>query len=90
MAEEEVRKLEKKFKQGSHVRVRVLGFRHLEGLATGILKVKLLYLTLIPVMDTYLIFHLAVYYIVDGELQKSFSINEPFYCVLEWSFTKRL
>ncbi|PQQ21311.1 rRNA biogenesis protein RRP5 isoform X1 [Prunus yedoensis var. nudiflora] len=38
VAEEEVRKLEKKFKQGSHVRVRVLGFRHLEGLATGILK----------------------------------------------------
>lgn len=42
MAEEEVRKLEKKFKEGSHVRVRVLGFRHLEGLATGILKVILL------------------------------------------------
>lgn len=41
MAEEEVRKLEKKFKEGSHVRVRVLGFRHLEGLATGILKVIL-------------------------------------------------
>ncbi|CAB4286937.1 unnamed protein product [Prunus armeniaca] len=38
VAEEEVRKLEKKFKQGSHVRVRVLGFRHLEGLATGSLK----------------------------------------------------
>lgn len=38
VAEEEVRKLEKKFKEGSHVRVRVLGFRHLEGLATGILK----------------------------------------------------
>lgn len=42
MAEEEVHKLEKKFKEGSHVRVRVLGFRHLEGLATGILKVILL------------------------------------------------
>lgn len=41
MAEEEVRKLEKNFKEGSHVRVRVLGFRHLEGLATGILKVVL-------------------------------------------------
>lgn len=38
VAEEEVRKLEKNFKEGSHVRVRVLGFRHLEGLATGILK----------------------------------------------------
>lgn len=82
MAEEEVRKLEKKFKQGSHVRVRVLGFRHLEGLATGILKVMLLYLTLFPVIDTYLILHLAVYCIVDGELQKSFSINELFYSVL--------
>lgn len=42
VAEEEVRKLEKNFKEGSHVRVRVLGFRHLEGLATGILKVVLL------------------------------------------------
>ena len=39
MAEEEVRKLEKKYKEGSQVRVRILGFRHLEGLATGILKV---------------------------------------------------
>ncbi|XVF75995.1 hypothetical protein PTKIN_Ptkin13bG0232000 [Pterospermum kingtungense] len=37
-AEEEVRKLEKKYKEGSQVRVRILGFRHLEGLATGILK----------------------------------------------------
>ncbi|XP_050380953.1 rRNA biogenesis protein RRP5 [Argentina anserina] len=35
---EEVRKLEKKFKEGTHVRVRILGFRYLEGLATGILK----------------------------------------------------
>ncbi|KAH9674101.1 rRNA biogenesis protein RRP5 [Citrus sinensis] len=38
VAEEEVRKLEKKYKEGSYVRVRILGFRHLEGLATGILK----------------------------------------------------
>ncbi|OMO68743.1 hypothetical protein COLO4_29434 [Corchorus olitorius] len=38
VAEEEVRKLEKKFKEGSQVRVRILGFRQLEGLATGILK----------------------------------------------------
>ncbi|TYJ18682.1 hypothetical protein E1A91_A09G140100v1 [Gossypium mustelinum] len=38
VAEEEVRKLEKKFKEGTQVRVRILGFRHLEGLATGILK----------------------------------------------------
>ncbi|XWS56135.1 hypothetical protein CRYUN_Cryun09bG0060500 [Craigia yunnanensis] len=38
VAEEEVRKLEKKYKEGSKVRVRILGFRRLEGLATGILK----------------------------------------------------
>lgn len=43
VAEVEVKKLEKKFKEGSHVRVRVLGFKHLEGLATGILKVVLLH-----------------------------------------------
>lgn len=41
MAEDDVRKLDKKFKEGSCVRVRILGFRHLEGLATGILKVGL-------------------------------------------------
>ncbi|CAL5321569.1 unnamed protein product [Camellia sinensis] len=34
----DVRKLEKNFKQGSHVRVQILGFRHLEGLAMGVLK----------------------------------------------------
>lgn len=39
MADEEVRKLEKKFRDGGRVRVRVIGFRHLEGLATGALKV---------------------------------------------------
>ncbi|KAL5720281.1 hypothetical protein ACHQM5_012960 [Ranunculus cassubicifolius] len=38
VSEEEVPKLEKKFKEGNHVRVRILGFRHLEGLATGTLK----------------------------------------------------
>ncbi|XP_019053357.1 PREDICTED: rRNA biogenesis protein RRP5 isoform X2 [Nelumbo nucifera] len=38
VADGEVRKLEKKFREGSQVRVRVLGFRHLEGLAMGILK----------------------------------------------------
>ncbi|CAN6577203.1 unnamed protein product [Malus baccata var. baccata] len=38
VAEEDARKLEKKFKLGSRVRVRILGFRHLEGLATGTLK----------------------------------------------------
>ncbi|KDP21906.1 hypothetical protein JCGZ_03044 [Jatropha curcas] len=38
VAESEVRKLEKKFKEGNKVRVRILGFKHLEGLATGILK----------------------------------------------------
>lgn len=39
MAEEVVKKIGKKFKEGSHVRVRILGFRHLEGLAIGTLKV---------------------------------------------------
>ncbi|KAK9266592.1 hypothetical protein L1049_021657 [Liquidambar formosana] len=38
VADEEVRKLEKKFREGSRVRVRILGFRHLEGLAMGSLK----------------------------------------------------
>ncbi|KAL5545605.1 hypothetical protein UlMin_005292 [Ulmus minor] len=38
VAEDEVRKLEKKFKEGSRVRARILGLRHLEGLATGTLK----------------------------------------------------
>ncbi|CAK9319362.1 unnamed protein product [Citrullus colocynthis] len=38
MAEEAVKKIGKKFKVGSHVRVRILGFRHLEGLAIGTLK----------------------------------------------------
>ncbi|KAL8147183.1 rRNA biogenesis protein RRP5 isoform X2 [Apium graveolens] len=37
-SDKEIRKLEKSFKEGSHVRVRILGFRHLEGLATGVLK----------------------------------------------------
>ncbi|KAF9664808.1 hypothetical protein SADUNF_Sadunf16G0056600 [Salix dunnii] len=43
VAEDEVRKLENKFKEGSSVRVRILGYRHLEGLATGILKVAFLF-----------------------------------------------
>ncbi|XP_047264724.1 rRNA biogenesis protein RRP5 [Capsicum annuum] len=38
VADKEVIKLEKSFKEGKLVRVRVLGFRHLEGLATGVLK----------------------------------------------------
>ncbi|KAF5188525.1 rRNA biogenesis protein RRP5 [Thalictrum thalictroides] len=38
VSDEEIQKLEKKFKEGNHVRVRVLGFRHLEGLAMGVLK----------------------------------------------------
>ncbi|CAA3014339.1 rRNA biogenesis RRP5 [Olea europaea subsp. europaea] len=37
-ADKDLRKLEKSFKEGNLVRVRVLGFRHLEGLATGTLK----------------------------------------------------
>lgn len=39
ISDEEVVKLEKKFKEGSTVRVRILGVRHLEGLAVGTLKV---------------------------------------------------
>lgn len=39
MADKEVKKLEKTFREGSHVRVRILGFKHLEGLAMGVLKV---------------------------------------------------
>uniref|UniRef100_A0A5B7AEH9 rRNA biogenesis protein RRP5 n=1 Tax=Davidia involucrata TaxID=16924 RepID=A0A5B7AEH9_DAVIN len=38
VADKKVRNLEKSFKEGSRVRVRVLGFRHLEGLAMGVLK----------------------------------------------------
>ena len=53
VAEEEVRKLEKTFKEGSHVRVRVLGFRHLEGLATGILKVGLVLQLHFFIRDSY-------------------------------------
>ncbi|KAG8367979.1 hypothetical protein BUALT_Bualt16G0128900 [Buddleja alternifolia] len=42
VADKDVGKLDKSFKEGSLVRVRVLGFRHLEGLATGILKTSAL------------------------------------------------
>lgn len=42
IAEGEIKKLEKKYKEGNHVRVRILGLRHLEGLATGVLKVVIL------------------------------------------------
>ncbi|KAJ4970564.1 hypothetical protein NE237_003663 [Protea cynaroides] len=38
VADEEVKRLEKKFKEGNHVRVRILGLRHLEGIAVGVLK----------------------------------------------------
>ena len=41
-----VRKWEKSFKEGSLVRVRVFGFRLMEGLATGVLKVALAFLLL--------------------------------------------
>lgn len=40
IAEGEGHKLEKKFKEGSCVRVRIFGIRHLEGLAVGVLKVS--------------------------------------------------
>jgi len=39
IAEGEIQKVEKKFKEGNHVRVRILGLRYLEGIATGVLKV---------------------------------------------------
>lgn len=38
IADEEIQKLEKKYKEGNHVRVRILGLRYLEGIATGVLK----------------------------------------------------
>lgn len=38
VADKEVKKLEKSFKEGNKVRARILGFKHLEGLATGTLK----------------------------------------------------
>ncbi|KAL2326887.1 hypothetical protein Fmac_020314 [Flemingia macrophylla] len=38
IAEEEIQKLEKRYKEGNHVRVRILGLRYLEGIATGVLK----------------------------------------------------
>lgn len=42
VSDEEVLKLKKKFKEGDHARVRVLGIRHLEGLAIGTLKASAL------------------------------------------------
>ncbi|KAL2664252.1 hypothetical protein AAZV13_02G147900 [Glycine max] len=42
IAEEEVQKLEKKYKEGNRVRVRILGLRYLEGIATGVLKASAL------------------------------------------------
>ena len=42
--EEEVQKLEKKYKEGNRVRVRILGLRYLEGIATGVLKVVIVLL----------------------------------------------
>ncbi|KAG1347685.1 putative rRNA biogenesis protein RRP5 [Cocos nucifera] len=38
VSDEKVTKLEKKFKEGDYVRVRVLGMRHLDGLAMGTLR----------------------------------------------------
>ncbi|KAL5124082.1 rRNA biogenesis protein RRP5 [Glycine soja] len=42
IAEEEVQKLEKKYNEGNRVRVRILGLRYLEGIATGVLKASAL------------------------------------------------
>ncbi|XP_021753643.1 rRNA biogenesis protein RRP5-like isoform X2 [Chenopodium quinoa] len=38
VADKDVHKLEKSYREGIDVRVRILGFRHLEGLAMGVLK----------------------------------------------------
>lgn len=38
VADNKAQKLDKQFQEGSNVRVRVFGFRHLEGLAIGVLK----------------------------------------------------
>ncbi|MQM05855.1 hypothetical protein Taro_038668, partial [Colocasia esculenta] len=40
--DDEIQKLEKRFKEGMHVRVRILGMRHLDGLAMGTLKASAL------------------------------------------------
>ncbi|KAG9134768.1 hypothetical protein Leryth_001080 [Lithospermum erythrorhizon] len=40
VADKEVKKLEKTFREGTNVRVRIHGFRNLEGLATGTLKMS--------------------------------------------------
>ncbi|KAL2923175.1 rRNA biogenesis protein RRP5 [Bienertia sinuspersici] len=42
VADEDVHKFEKKHKEGTDVRARILGFRHLEGLAMGALKASAL------------------------------------------------
>uniref|UniRef100_A0A7N0TNV2 rRNA biogenesis protein RRP5 n=1 Tax=Kalanchoe fedtschenkoi TaxID=63787 RepID=A0A7N0TNV2_KALFE len=42
LADEEVKKMEKKFKESSLVRARIIGFRHLDGLATATLKESVL------------------------------------------------
>ena len=39
VSDEDVHKLEKKYEEGIDVRARILGYRHLEGLAMGTLKV---------------------------------------------------
>ncbi|KAI7736982.1 hypothetical protein M8C21_005395 [Ambrosia artemisiifolia] len=43
LSDKEIKKWEKSFKEGSLVRVRVSGFRLLEGLATGVLKIAKLH-----------------------------------------------
>lgn len=42
VADNKAQKLDKQFQEGSNVRVRVFGFRHLEGLAIGVLKVAVI------------------------------------------------
>jgi hypothetical protein len=39
ISDKDVKNLEKKFKEGSMLRIRILGVRHLEGVAVGTVKV---------------------------------------------------
>ncbi|KAF9598481.1 hypothetical protein IFM89_027915, partial [Coptis chinensis] len=55
VSDKEIKKLEKKFKEGNHVRVRIVGFRHLEGQAMGIMKVVngTLFFVIVPIYLLY-------------------------------------
>ncbi|KAJ7975952.1 rRNA biogenesis protein RRP5 [Quillaja saponaria] len=75
VAEEEIRKLEKKYREGNHVRVRILGLRYLEGLATGILKTsmshfKTLIFCLLTISASSSLFRFFYYYLARPVLLK--------------------